>query len=59
MRAEDLVGTWSNDAQYGPGAQSDEQLHFRVDGIGCVEYASGAGATARSSAGSFAPTGSP
>ncbi len=32
MRLEDLVGTWSVDAQYGPGAQSDEQLHFSEDG---------------------------
>lgn len=41
----DVVGTWSVDAQYGPGAMSDYRLHLRADGLGCLEYASLAGAT--------------
>jgi hypothetical protein len=36
--AEDLIGIWSADARYSPGAQSDEILLFREDGTGRMEF---------------------
>lgn len=33
-----LVGLWSADARYGPGAQSDEVLWFRPDGTGRRDF---------------------
>jgi hypothetical protein len=38
--AEDLVGVWSADHMYGPGAQSDELFVFREDGTGYWQYMS-------------------
>jgi hypothetical protein len=35
----DLLGTWSSDAMYAPGAQSDRNLYFRADGLGANAYA--------------------
>lgn len=35
---ERLVGLWSADARYGPGAQSDETLWFRADGTGRRDF---------------------
>jgi hypothetical protein len=29
-----LIGLWSEDSMYGPGAQSDEQIYFFPDGTG-------------------------
>jgi hypothetical protein len=37
--AEDLVGLWSADVMYGPGAQADEVLVFKPDGTGWLEVA--------------------
>lgn len=36
--AEDLIGIWSADARYGPGAQSDEMMLFKPDGTGRMEF---------------------
>jgi hypothetical protein len=36
--AEELIGIWSADARYGPGAQSDEMLIFKPDGTGRMEF---------------------
>src|SRR6185437_10258401 len=36
--AADLIGIWSADARYGPGAQSDEMLIFKPDGTGRMEF---------------------
>jgi hypothetical protein len=36
--AADLIGIWSADARYGPGAQSDEILIFKPDGTGRMEF---------------------
>jgi streptogramin lyase len=33
-----LLGTWSVDARYAPGAMEDWLLHFRADGRGCLWY---------------------
>jgi hypothetical protein len=38
MRDSELVGLWSNDALYGPGAQSDDWLIFKPDGTGRYEF---------------------
>lgn len=38
VTAEDLIGLWSADAMYGPGAQSDEVLVFKPDGTGFMEF---------------------
>lgn len=46
MDLHDLLGTWSVEAQYGPGAMEDFQLHLRPDGLGCLESANLAGARA-------------
>lgn len=35
---ENLIGVWSADARYGPGAQSDEILLFLTDGTGRMEF---------------------
>lgn len=32
-----LIGIWSQDLRYGPGAQSDEMLFFKSDGTGWIE----------------------
>jgi hypothetical protein len=32
-----LIGQWSADARYGPGAQSDEMMVFKPDGTGRME----------------------
>jgi hypothetical protein len=37
MTAQSLCRTWSADALYGPGAQSDELLTFNTDGTGLLE----------------------
>jgi hypothetical protein len=37
ITAEDLIGIWSADVMYGPGAQSDEVLVFKPDGTGFME----------------------
>lgn len=34
----DLIGVWSADALFAPGAQEDEFLAFRSDGTGWVEW---------------------
>jgi hypothetical protein len=34
----DLIGLWSADARYGPGAQSDDWLIFKPDGTGRYEF---------------------
>lgn len=34
----ELIGLWSADARYGPGAQSDEMLVFKPDGTGRMEF---------------------
>ncbi len=34
----DLIGVWSADALFAPGAQEDELLVFRSDGTGWVEW---------------------
>jgi len=46
VKPDELLGTWSVDAQYGPGAMDDQLLHFRADGLGCLEHANLAGASA-------------
>lgn len=33
----ELIGVWSVDARFGPGAQADEMLAFRPDGTGWLE----------------------
>jgi hypothetical protein len=33
----ELIGIWSADARFGPGAQSDEMLVFKPDGTGWIE----------------------
>lgn len=38
MRDGELVGLWSNDALYSPGAQSDDVLIFKPDGTGRYEF---------------------
>jgi hypothetical protein len=38
MTPDDLLGTWSVDARYGPGAMEDWLLHFHADGRGCLWY---------------------
>jgi hypothetical protein len=38
MRDGELVGRWSNDVLYGPGAQSDHVLIFKPDGTGRYEF---------------------
>ena len=38
MIEDDLVGVWSADAMYGPGAQSDDVLVFKDDGAGFLEF---------------------
>jgi hypothetical protein len=38
MRDSELVGLWSSDARYGPGAQSDDWLIFKPDGFGRYEF---------------------
>jgi hypothetical protein len=42
----DLLGTWSEDAMYAPGAQSDTRLYFRGDGLGARANATFAGTEA-------------
>jgi len=37
---DDLIGLWSADAMYGPGAQSDDVLVFKPDGHGFLEFSS-------------------
>jgi hypothetical protein len=34
----ELVGLWSNDSLFGPGAQSDDWLIFKPDGTGRYEF---------------------
>jgi hypothetical protein len=36
--SEDLIGVWSADARFGPGAQSDEMLIFKPDGTGRMDF---------------------
>jgi hypothetical protein len=38
VTAEELIGLWSADVMYGPGAQSDEVLVFKPDGTGFMEF---------------------
>jgi hypothetical protein len=38
VRDNGLVGLWSNDALYGPGAPSDDWLIFKPDGTGRYEF---------------------
>jgi hypothetical protein len=46
MTPDDLLGTWSVDARYGPGAMEDWLLYFRGDGQGCFWYGNLMGARA-------------
>jgi hypothetical protein len=34
----ELIGYWSADVMYGPGGQSDDDLVFRPDGTGFMEF---------------------
>jgi hypothetical protein len=38
MLGDDLIGIWSADQMYGPGAQSDEVVIFKPDGTGRFEF---------------------
>jgi hypothetical protein len=38
VTAQELIGLWSVDVQYGPGAQEDELLAFRPDGTGWYAF---------------------
>jgi hypothetical protein len=38
MLDQQLVGVWSADACYGPGAQSDDVLVFKADGTGRFDF---------------------
>jgi hypothetical protein len=39
MKEQGLIGMWSVDRRYGPGAMSDTYLAFLPDGRGFLEYA--------------------
>lgn len=38
MKSENLIGLWSIDMLYGPGAQEDTWLAFRRDGTGWIAF---------------------